>query len=384
MPWSLLCGAVWLASAAPARGAVDRPKDPPVRPLAVATLGGALQDAQQKAFFVPFTAQTRIAIHAGSWDATLTALQSRARTGADPADRDLVLMEDTSVLIACRQGLLLPIDAAPVQAAAPASPNRPAPDAVGRCGHAALRTNLVLAWDKSRIDAAPAWSDFWDVARRPGKRGLARDPRGTLEIALLADGVAPGDIYRALGSSDGLDRAFRKLDQLKPYIVWWDTPAQAAHVIESGAVLMTSAPSGEVAAADLVGHRDFGIQWQQSLGLLLSWAVPGRPRPVGSDPGSSDPGGPRGGLGGSQDGVDRTARIRQLLDFMDDPERQAAFVALYPAVSVVQGVPAADQALPEDSPATPQHLHDALRQDETFWAAHLEAIKARFDAWIVN
>lgn len=72
----LLCAGFWLVSAASglARAPADHPKDPPVRPLAVATLGDALQDAQQKAFFTPFTARTHIAIHAGSWDGTLAAL----------------------------------------------------------------------------------------------------------------------------------------------------------------------------------------------------------------------------------------------------------------------------------------------------------------------
>ena len=370
---SLLCGGFWLASAAavPSRGAVEHPKDPPGRPIVVVTLGGALQEAQQKLFFGPFTAATRIAIHAGSWDGTLAMLQNRARAGVDPGDRDLILMDDISVRIACRQGLLLPLEMA-----AAAGPSRPEdPDAASRCGHEALRTTLVLAWDESRIDTAPSWSDFWDVARRPGKRGLARDPRGTLEIALLADGVAPNDIYRTLGTPDGLDRAFRKLDQLKPYIVWWDMPAQAAHAIESGAVLMTSAPDGEVASADLIGHRDFGIQWRQSISMMLSWAVPGRPQPIGDSGGSGS---------GGQDAADRSAHVRQLLDFMDDPVRQAAFTGLYSGAGVVQGTPSPDQAPPADGSAAPQHRRDALRQDEAFWVAHLEAIRARFDAWLGN
>ena len=48
-----------------------------------------------------------------------------------------------------------------------------------------------------------------------------RRVRGNLEFALIADGVAPGDVYKVLATSEGVDRAFRKLDQLKPYIVWW-------------------------------------------------------------------------------------------------------------------------------------------------------------------
>lgn len=330
-----------------------------------------MQDAMQKAFFAPFALQTRISVHAAVWDGLLPTLQNQARAGALSGE-SMVLMDNASVLRACRQGLLLPIDPERVPGLIQGGHNRLDRDAMSPCGLGAFRMNLVLAWDKSRIDSVPGWPDFWDVARRPGKRGLARDPRGTLEIALLADGVAPDDVYRTLDSANGLDRAFRKLDQLKPYIVWWDTPGQAVHIIESGAVLMTSAPNDAVAAADLVGHRDFGIQWQQSLSMILSWAMPGRPPAIGAD-------------GSGQDVDDRPARARQLLGFMIDTARQMDFVGRYPAVSLVQNVLPPDEAgLSADSPATPQHLHNALREDDAFWATHFDAIKARFDVWIGN
>ncbi len=332
----------------------------------VATLGGPAQDAMVQAFFSPFTEQTRIAIRSVTWNGLLATLQDRVRTGVAP-EQSLVLMDNASVLVACRQGLLLPIDPGLVPDLIQNGHERLDGDAISRCGLGAFRMNLVLAWDRSRIDSTPSWSDFWDVARRPGKRGLLRSPRGTMEIALLADGVAPGDVYRTLDSAAGLDRAFRKLDQLKPYIVWWDTPDQAIHVIQSGDVLMTLAPDDAVAAADLAGHRNFGIQWQQSIGTILSWAIPGRPAAIGSDPGQAD---------------DRPARARQLLGFMIDPARQADFAGRDPSVGLVQDVVPPDQALPADSPATSQHRHDALREDDAFWATHLDPIKARFDVWI--
>src|SRR6185437_16888291 len=109
--------------------------------------------------------------------------------------------------------------------------------------------NTVLAWDKDKLPITPTWSDFWDVAKYPGKRGLRRGVRGNLEFALIADGVAPGDVYKVLGTSDGVDRAFRKLDQLKPYIVWWHDGAEAAHILASGDVLMTSAYVPQVTSA---------------------------------------------------------------------------------------------------------------------------------------
>ena len=342
----------------PLSAANERPRDAVRRPLTVAVPGGTVQDALQRAFFTPFAVQDRVGIRVTGWDGTLATLQRRVRTGADTAD--LLLMDDSSVLLACRQGLLLPLGAA----------DGTTTEGVSRCGRDALRFTLVLAWDKSRIDAAPGWAEFWDVARRPGRRGLARGPRGTLEVALLADGVPADEIYAVLGSPGGVDRAFRKLDQLKPYVVWWNDASDAARIMQAGAVLMTSAPSGDVRAADLAGHRDFAVQWQGSISMLLSWAVPGRPAPRPT-PGPTTPEPPPRG-----DAGDRLARAGALLAFMADPARRAAFADLDPTGGSLSG------PLAEDGPTTPQRPHGALQQDDAFWAANLETLQARFDGWI--
>ena len=98
--------------------------------------------------------------------------------------------------------------------------------------------------------------------------------RGNLEFALIADGVAPGDVYKVLATSEGVDRAFRKLDQLKPYIVWWQDDAEAARILASGDVLMTSASAPRRSpSVNRNEHRNFGIQWTASLYEVQSWAI---------------------------------------------------------------------------------------------------------------
>ncbi|WP_428377468.1 extracellular solute-binding protein [Lichenicoccus sp.] len=353
----------------PPPGASRRPgpHEPSVHapPLQVATLGGGLQDAQQAALFKPFTDQTGASLHVQGWDGSLSTLQKRATAGED--GWDLVLMEAAPLRVACRQGLFIPD---PQQAGAQqtgaqqtgaqqAGAGPPAPDSPGvGCGVAAWRESIVLAWDKSRVDLVPTWADFWDVARRPGKRGLKRDPRGTLEIALMADGVAPDDVYRTLQTPDGINRAFRKLDQLKPYIVWWQTPAEAVQIIESGAVLMTSAPSGEIATADRVGNHRFGTQWAQSLGDVLDWGITRTATPVAR------------------------AAARQLLAFIQQPDQKQAFSAAYLAQITPATTPATASPGSADAPSGSTHRDDTLMLDEDFWASRLEPLRSRFEAWI--
>ncbi len=342
------------------------PHEPSVHPpaLQVATLGGGLQDAQQATLFKPFTEQTGTGLHVQGWDGSLSTLQKRAAAGDD--GWDLVLMEDAPLRVACRQGLFIPYPQQPGAQQPGAQPTAAqqagAPDSSGvGCGVAAWRESIVLAWDKSRVDLVPTWSDFWDVARRPGKRGLKRDPRGTLEIALMADGVAPDDVYRTLDTPDGINRAFRKLDQLKPYIVWWQTPAEAVQIIESGAVLMTSAPSGEIAAADRIGTHRFGTQWTQSLGDMLDWGITRTASPVARE------------------------AARRLLDFIQQPAQKQAFAAAYlaqtaPSTAPVAAPPAASGSADAASESTQRN--DTLMLDEAFWATRLEPLRSRFDAWI--
>ncbi|MCQ8279947.1 extracellular solute-binding protein [Acetobacteraceae bacterium KSS8] len=353
-------------SGARARGAHPSARTVPP-PIEVASLGGALQDAQQAAFFGPFAAAAKRRVRVSRWDGTLAALQGDGHGAAPIGGSDLALMDDSSALAACSKGLLLPIDPSAIPALGVG--NGPLDvDSVSPCGIGAFRSDLVLAWDKSRIDTPPNWSMFWDVARRPGKRGLARDPRGTLEIALLADGVSPDALYRTLGTDAGLDRAFRKLDQLKPYVVWWRNPAEAVRIIETGAVLMTSAPNGEIAIANREGHRDFGIQWENSLSTMVDWVLPGHP-----------PANPT------------TTRLTEgerdayaLINFTLEPARQLQFVSRYPAQSLLRKDPAAAESLPVDSANTAEHREDAIHVDAAFWAEHLPAIQARFDRWLAG
>lgn len=42
----------------------------------------------------------------------------------------------------------------------------------------------------------------------------------------MADGVPAADVYKVLATKEGQDRAFAKLDELKPNIQWWESGAQ--------------------------------------------------------------------------------------------------------------------------------------------------------------
>src|SRR3546814_15744266 len=81
--------------------------------------------------------------------------------------------------------------------------------------------SYVIGYDGDRIKGAVPrnWADFWDVKRFPGKRGMRKTPKYSLEFALMADGVPADQVYPTLRTPRGVDRAFRKLDEIKPNVV---------------------------------------------------------------------------------------------------------------------------------------------------------------------
>lgn len=91
--------------------------------------------------------------------------------------------------------------------------------------------SYVLGWNAD-MKPLTSWADFWDTENFPGVRALRNDPLENLIVALLADGVPLSEAY-----PPDLDRAFAKLEEIKPEIsVWWSSGAQGAQLLADGEV----------------------------------------------------------------------------------------------------------------------------------------------------
>lgn len=119
------------------------------------------------------------------------------------------------------------------------------------CGVPAIVTGNVLAYNEEKYgdDAPRTWADFFDTEKFPGKRGIyAGNPSVTFEAALLADGVAPEELYPL-----DVDRALRKLETIKDDIVFWDGGALVQQMMDSGQIDMGIIWSGRVYGAVKAG-----------------------------------------------------------------------------------------------------------------------------------
>ena len=317
--------------------------------LTIVTRDNALQRAMQSAYVQPFTAVTGTPVQQPVWEGGIDTLRTQAKAVDDLWD--LVLVDADELAIGCAEGLFEKLDWTTI-----GGKDHYQAQAVSDCGLGAVIAATVLAWDRDKLPVAPAWSDFWDVAKYPGKRGLRKGVRGNLEFALMADGVAPADVYKTLTTADGQDRAFRKLDQLKPYIVWWSTEAEAAHIMASGDVLMTSAPSGQIASMAEKGHKTFSMQFTASLFELESWVI--------------------------MKGSTSVRMAQQFLYFTGLPAIELRLLQHSGDGGLAKGLN--DGLSPElaaVSPSAAANLAAGLRIDAGFWHDNLPKLRQRFEAW---
>ncbi len=328
---------------------------PPVlaRDLTWVSFGGGLQDAIREAFVKPFMASAKVAMIEDTYSGALSAIA--AQVMAKNVTWDVVDVDADIMFAGCEQGYFEKLDWSKLPAK---SKFLPAAVSQTECGLGFLTGALVMGYDASRIqgDGPKTWADFWDVARFPGKRGMRQDPRLTLEVALMADGVAPADVYKELATPAGVERAFRKLDVLKPYIAWWTVGAQSVQALAAGEVVMTAAYSGRMISANRTEGKHYALNWDAgSIYFHDYWGIP---------KGSSN-------------------REQAILFIAStaDVQRQLAFsrasgygpTLLVPASEV-------DAAL-QPNVLTPERLRHSVALNDGFWAEQTEELTRRFNIW---
>ena len=186
----------------------------------VNSYGGVWETSWKKAFFTPFTAHTGIAIKTVP-GVIFAKLKAEVQTGN--YEYDLCNLGDAEFAQAVHEGLVAPLDKAAARTDQ-LPPNLVRPFSIVSYS---LGTNIVFRKDRFPNGGPRSWADFWDVKKFPGPRCLFDRSFTCLAFALLADGVPRDKLYPM-----DLDRAFRKMDEIKPHIkVWWRDGAQSQQLI---------------------------------------------------------------------------------------------------------------------------------------------------------
>ena len=171
---------------------------------------------------------------------------------------DVVDLSPATLAPLCADGLLETIEVSSL-GAGPAGQSAEEDffsEALSSCGVASLAWSMAIAFDRQAFAKAQPTqiADLLDTKKFPGKRALPHSARYTLELALLADGVDPANVYTELATPEGMDRAFKALDKIKGEVYWWDSAQEPLSWLLEKEVVMAAGYSGRVFRA-AVGDR---------------------------------------------------------------------------------------------------------------------------------
>lgn len=321
------------------------------RDLTIVAFGGAGQAAERQIYFEPFSKKTGIPVVEESWDGGYGVLQAKMKAG-DPS-WDVVHVEAEELALGCADGIFEKMDWSVI-----INRDELLPDSVTDCGVGNTYWSMAIAYDGDALKEGPKnWADFWDTKKFPGKRGLRKSAKYNLEFALLADGVKPDELYKVLSTPQGVDRAFKKLDELKPSIVWWESGAQPIQLIASKEVVFSAAYNGRVAALNKAEGKNFQVVWPESMYAVDYWVI--------------------------LKGAANKDNAMKFIAFASKAENQAKMPEL-----LAYGVPntKASSTIPPDVmaklPTFPANLEKALPLDIDFWVDNSEALNEKFTAWV--
>lgn len=323
------------------------------RDLTVVSWGGNFQDAQRKIFFDPFAAETKKPVLDESWDGGYGVLQAKVKAGVP--NWDVVEVEAEELALGCADGIYEKLDWDKL-----GGKDTYLPAAVSECGIGNIVWSTGLSYDGEKLTEGPkTWADFWDTAKFPGKRGLRKGPKYALEFALMADGVPADQVYEVLSGEGGVDRAFKKLDELKADIIWWDAGAQPLQLLSSGQVVMTSAYNGRISGINRSEGKKFGFVFPGSVYAIDSWVI-------------------------LKDSPNKDAAM-DFIAYSSKAENQAKlpeFIAYgLPNLGATKLVP---EQFQKELPTTEENISGAIALDVDFWTDNSEELTQRFNAWLAQ
>jgi len=231
--------------------------------LTVTSWGGGYTASQQKAYGEPWEAKTGKSIHWENYNGGLGEVKTQVESGN--VTWDIVDLLPDQVRTGCDEGLFVELpDDIFIPAASGASMDDdlmvPRPN---KCAAPQIWWSYQAFYEADQFtgDQPSTIGDFFDTAKYPGKRGVHTWTNATVEMALVADGVAIADVYDVMSTDEGIDRAFAKLDTIKDSVVFWSSGAKPLELVTSGEVAMSLAYNGRVGGANLNDGTNFVSIW---------------------------------------------------------------------------------------------------------------------------
>jgi putative spermidine/putrescine transport system substrate-binding protein len=316
------------------------------RSLVVATAGvGTYLDALTNAFFTPFEAATGATVrHQAFGRDGIANLIDQVESGQTVWD--VVLMPAEEVLPLAQKGYLSPIDYDIVD------PSSLYEAAAMQHGVGAMYYSTVMASSAAVEETPGSWADFWDLSRFSGTRALRRNPVGTLEFALLADGVEKDALYPL-----DVTRAFASLERIRDATIFYEDSKQPVELVRTGQVGLASAWNIRSQLPDVASLVT--LTWQGGMLSADSWAAPR--------------------------GADNLDVAMSFINFATRAVPSANFSLHQPFGPANRN---ALDLIREDVvamlPTAPKHLDVQFFENWAYWSDNRDVLSAQFEDWLFN
>ena len=335
--------------------------------LTVVSFGGSYGKSQIEAYHKPWMAATGHRVLSEDYVGGLSEIKAQVQAGH--VTWDVVSLADAEAIVGCDEGLLEEIDPAILPPSADGSPGAEdfVEGALMDCAVGTIVWSTVYAYNAERLSPPPTTiQDFFDLEKYPGKRGMRKVPKANLEMALVADGVAPADVYAVLETEAGIDRAFAKLDTIKSQVVWWESGAHPPQLLVDGEVVMSTAYNGRIFNAYAAEDQPLVVVWDAQVMAVDNWSI-----------------------------VAGTPNLELALDFIrfaSTPEHmavQASWISYAPVRRSAAAQVGGFHAKPEldvrpHLPTWPDNMKTAIWYDKWYWADRIDELNERFNAWLIE
>jgi putative spermidine/putrescine transport system substrate-binding protein len=311
--------------------------------IVVVGYGGSYGDFVKEEFIKPFTAETGISV-----DMVTTPDLAKVKAQITSRNIEWDVFDGSGSVIAAgaREGLWEPIDKGIVDTSKLAIP----------ATADSLPTFIFsggVAWDPAKYPKpARSFSEFWDVNAFPGRRALRTRVSETIEMALLADGVKPRELYPL-----DLDRGFATLERIKKHVQkWFEQTTQMITLVQTNETDLIYAYANRVKAAKMAGVS-IDFSFDQTINAVNYYAV--------------------------LKGAPRKAAAMRYLDFVTRTDRQAVMaekLGLGPVAKDADALVSAEARkwLPNMNNPNSVFIND------TYWAEKFVEVDRRFKEWILT
>jgi len=327
--------------------------------LTVVSWGGAYGAAQKNHMIDPFQKDTGVKVLFEDYSGGVAEMKAQVESGN--IQWDVVDLEVIDLERACSEGLLETIPHDILTAGADGTPAADdfIPEALAsECAVGNIVWSVVFAYNEKTIGGTKASSigDFFDTQKIPGKRAMRKRPQVNMEWALLADGVAPAEVYEVLATAEGQARAFAKLDTLKNDIVWFDSWSQAPQLLNDGGAVLVQSANGRFYDAIRQEGKPFVIVWDGHVYDLDAWAV----------------------LKGSP----KKDLAFKFIAYVTESKPLAGMSDVAYGPTRKSSAPMMDPAAAPHLPTA--HLDKGIQAGSDFWADYGESLGEKFNEWLLK